>query len=114
MVVLLCLFSVAAILGLALATQRLRERPRWKSVALVHGGLATASLIALIVLCTGAAGTILAVVALAMFIVGAVLGFGLLAFAILKHEQPIPLMVIHGMATVSGIGLLVAAVMGMG
>ena len=84
MTIALVLFGIAALGGLYLASIRLRgaERPP-TAIALVHGAVAAAGLVALLVAVMGASDPGLARTALAVFVVAALGGFFLFA----QHAQ---------------------------
>jgi hypothetical protein len=112
MVVALVLFGIAALGGLVLATQRFRGAPQPAlPLALLHGAIAAAGLIALIVAVTGAAGTVnLAKAALVVFLVAALGGFFLISQHLSKKPLPIPVVVIHALVAVTGFILLLIGV----
>src|SRR5215831_20305519 len=113
MSVALVLFGIAALGGLVMATQRLRGAPQpTLAIALVHGALAAAGLIALIVAVAGGAVPGQARTALIIFIIAALGGFYLFAQHLQKKAIPIPVMVVHALvAVVAFIILLVTAIM---
>ncbi len=106
----LVLFGIAALGGLVMAAIRLRgaERPP-TGIALLHGALAAAGLIALIVAVVGGSVPGLARTALIIFIVAALGGFFLFAQHMQKKALPIPVMVIHALVAVVGFVLLLVA-----
>ena len=112
MVVALVLFGVAALGGLVLAAQRFRGAPQPAlPLALIHGAVAAAGLIALIVAVTGAAGAVtLAKVALIVFLIAALGGFFLISQHLSKKPLPIPVVVIHALVAVTGFILLLIGV----
>ena len=108
----LVLFGLAALGGLTMAVMRFRgaERPP-TGLALAHGGLAAAGLIALIVAVTSPGAPSQARTALVVFLVAALGGFYLFAQHMQKKALPIPVMLVHaGVAVIGFICLLVAAV----
>jgi hypothetical protein len=104
------LFALAAVGGAVMAALRLggRELPPI-ALALLHGALAAAGLITLIVTIVGNVVPTLAVAALIGFIIAALGGFTLLFLFHLKQKAlPIPVMLVHaGVAVISFILLLV-------
>lgn len=111
MIVAIGLFAVAALGGLYMAVVRFRgaERPP-TAIALLHGALAAAGLVALIVAVVGGGAPEAAKTALVIFIVAALGGFYLFAQHLSKKALPIPVMVIHALvAVVAFVILLVAA-----
>jgi glucose uptake protein GlcU len=107
----LVLFALAALGGVTMAAMRLRgaERPP-TALALAHGALAAAGLVALIVAVINMTDPGAARTALLVFIVAAVGGFYLFAQHVTKKVLPIPVMVIHGLVAVVGFIILLMAV----
>ena len=110
MTIALVLFALAALGGVTMAVIRFRgaERPP-TALALAHGALAAAGLIALIVAVMGATPG-LGRTALLVLIVAALGGFFLFAMHMQKKALPIPLMVVHALVAVVGFLILIAAV----
>ena len=103
MILTLILFAVAALGGLVLAGIRLRGTNPPLSVALIHGAVAAAGLVALILAVVQAGGrTSLPRIALALFVVAALGGFVLFATHLRKKNIPVPLMLIHAVVAVGG------------
>jgi membrane protease YdiL (CAAX protease family) len=99
----LVLFAVAALGGLIMAGTRLRGSNPPLALALIHGAVAAAGLVALIVAVVHAsAGTSLPRIALALFVVAALGGFVLFATHLRKKNIPVPLMLIHAVVAVGG------------
>jgi glucose uptake protein GlcU len=111
MTIALVLFAVAALGGLTMAVMRFRgaERPP-TGLALLHGALAAAGLIALIVAMTETGVPALARTALVFFIVAALGGFYLFAQHMQKKALPIPIMVVHALVAVIGFVILLVVV----
>jgi hypothetical protein len=111
MTIALVLLGLAAVFGLYMASIRLRgaERPA-TSVALTHGALAAAGLIALIVAVMSTTNPGMARTALMVLIVAALGGFFLFAMHLQKKALPIPVMVIHGLVAATGFIILILAV----
>ena len=110
MTIAIVLFAVAALGGLYMAVVRFRgaERPP-TGIALLHGALAAAGLIALIVVVTGAGAPAAAKTALIVFIVAALGGFFLFTQHMSKKALPIPVMVVHALVAVIGFVILLVA-----
>ncbi len=103
----LVLFAVAALGGLILASVRLRGSNPPLALALLHGALAAAGLVALVVAVVHAAASAsLARIALALFVVAALGGFVLLATHLRKKNIPVPLMLVHAVVAVGGFVVL--------
>jgi membrane protease YdiL (CAAX protease family) len=103
MVLTLVLFAVAALGGLVLASIRLRGKNPPLALALVHGAVAAAGLVALIVAVLHAgASAFLPRIALALFVIAALGGFVLFATHLRKKNIPVPLMLIHAVVAVGG------------
>ena len=104
------LFAIAAIGGATMAAMRLggRELPP-TALAVVHGLLAAAGLVVLIMTVTSQTVPMMAMVALAGFVLAALGGFTLFfLYQLKKRALPIPLMLVHGgVAALSFILLLV-------
>lgn len=105
------LFAIAAAGGLGLATLRFRGRTLPLGLALLHGALAAAGLVALIlaVIGAGAAVPTLAKTALVIFLLAALGGFFLFSFQLRKKPIPIGVMIVHALAAVTGFVVLVVA-----
>jgi membrane protease YdiL (CAAX protease family) len=98
MIVTLVLFAIAALGGLVLASIRLRGSNPPLALALIHGALAAAGLVALILAVLHASASPSAPrIALALFVVAALGGFHLR-----KNNIPVPLMLIHAVVAVGG------------
>jgi hypothetical protein len=107
------LFAMAAVGGATLAVMRLANRPLPLALALIHGAVASAGLVALIAAVVGAvaAGTV-PTVALVLFVIAAIGGFTLLSFHLRKKSLPIPLMLVHGGVAVVAFLVLLSQVIG--
>ena len=107
MVPTLVLFAVAALGGLILATVRLRGSNPPLAVALLHGALAAAGLVALaVVVARAGAPASLPRLALALFVVAALGGFVLFATHLRKKNISVPLMLVHAVVAVGGFVVL--------
>lgn len=105
------LFAVAALGGVFMAVLRFKgtERPPMP-VALIHGAVAAAGLVALILAVLSAEPAPAVRIALGLFVVAALGGFVLFSFHLRQKALPIPLMVIHaGVAVVAFVLLLLNA-----
>lgn len=112
MVTALVLFGIAALGGLILATQRLRGAPRpTLALALVHGAVAAAGLVSLILVVVEAGAPPVAKTALVVFLVAALGGFYLIAQHLQTKPLPIPVMLIHAAVAVAGFLILLAGVL---
>jgi hypothetical protein len=114
MSLILALFSMAALGGVFLATLRIREKPIPLPVGLIHGAVALTGLGTLMARVLRSDESMLAPVAMAMFILAAVMGGALLTFHLLKYKLPLPLLVLHGLAALAGIAVLVFVQLGLG
>jgi hypothetical protein len=112
MVTALVLFGIAAVGGLILATQRLRGAPRpTLAIALVHGAVAAAGLVALILVVVAPDAPSVAKTALVVFLVAALGGFYLIAQHLQTRPLPVPVMLIHAAVAVAGFLILLAGVL---
>jgi hypothetical protein len=111
MTVALVLFALAALGGLYMAIVRFRgaDRPP-TSVALLHGALAAAGLIALIVAVVEPSAPGHAKAALIVFLIAALGGFYLFAQHMQKKALPIPVVVAHAVVAVIGFIILLVTV----
>jgi hypothetical protein len=112
MVTALVLFGIAAVFGLTMAVQRFRgalQPPL--PLALIHGALAAAGLLALILAVTSGGAVSLAKVALVVLLIAALGGFFLISQHLSKKPLPIPVMVVHALVAVVGVVLLLVGVM---
>lgn len=106
----LVLFAIAAAGGLVLAYLRLTNKPLPMPLALLHGALAAAGLVALIVAVVGD-GPTQARIALVLFLVAALGGFFLFSFHLRKKALPVPVVAVHGLVAVAAfVVLLLGAV----
>lgn len=99
------LFAIAAVGGMLLAFFRLSNRPLPMPLALLHGALAAAGLVALSVVVLGG-GSMQAKLALGLFLLAALGGFFLLSFHLRKKELPVPVVVVHGLAALAAFTVL--------
>lgn len=110
----LVVFCITALGGLALALLQGRGRAVPVPVALIHGASAAGGFLVLSLALMRDESGMLAPVAIAMFILAACLGLTLFVFHWQRHSLPVPVIVLHAMAALSGIALLVAAIAGLG
>lgn len=105
------LFAIAALGGATMAVLHFRGRtPPPALLAALHGILAASGLVVLLlaVLKAGLGG--MPAIALGLFLVAALGGFGLLSFHIRGRALPGALVVGHGLLAVAGFLVLLAAV----
>src|SRR5919206_65025 len=97
----LVLFGIAALGGLIIAIMRFKGRP-YPSIglALVHGAVAAAGLVALIALVAQGHGTSRATTSLVLFIIAALGGFVLFFHHLRKVALPVWLVVVHALVAV--------------
>lgn len=107
MVAAIVLFALAASGGLLLARLRVLNKPLPMPLSLLHGALAAAGLIALIVAVGEGAGG-LPTVALVLFVIAALGGFLLFSMTLRKKQVPIPVVAVH--AIVAAVALVVLIV----
>lgn len=106
MMVPIVLFAIAALGGLALVALRLRGENPVLGLAMVHGALAAAGLIALAVpVLSGRAGPALRT-PLALFVAAALGGFFLLSLHLRKRLLPMGVIAVHALVAVTAFGLL--------
>jgi hypothetical protein len=103
-------FTLAAVFGLVLISYFLRKIETPKSLAFVHGPLAAAGLILLII---NAINTGDYIVPIVIFIIAAILGSVTLIRDLTGKEIPIFLPVLHGLIAVTGYLILVIDFAGM-
>lgn len=105
------LFAVAALGGLVLGVLGLRQRdlPMWLS--LIHGVVAAAGLITLILgVVQGNAGS-LVIISLILFLIAALGGFVLFSYHLRKRPHPKGLIVIHALVAVIAFVLLLLGIL---
>jgi hypothetical protein len=106
----LVLFGIAAVGGLVMVTMVLRGAPRPPlALALLHGALAAAGLVALILVGPGAPS--MARTALVVFLVAALGGFYLIAQHLQTKPLPVPVVLIHAAVAVVAFLILLATVL---
>jgi hypothetical protein len=108
------LFGLAALGGATLAAIRLSGKPRpptW--MALSHGGVAAAGLLALIYAASTQTLPTTAYMALGGFVLAALGGIGIFTLFHLREKPlPIPLVIGHGILAVTSFILLLIALLG--
>jgi hypothetical protein len=107
------LFGIAALGGIVLAIMRFsgKEIPPL-GLALVHGVVAAAGLVALILAVAGGHAPSQATIALIVFLVAALGGFLLFSFHLRRKALPIPVVAIHGLVAVIAFAILLMAIFG--
>jgi hypothetical protein len=105
------LFAIAALGGVVIAVMRFRgkELPPM-GLALLHGLIAAAGLVALILVAVGGNVSTQAAIALVGFVIAALGGFLLFSFHLRLHALPKPLVVIHGLVAVVSFMVLIFAI----
>lgn len=105
------LFAIAALGGLVLGVLGLRQRelPMWLS--LIHGALAAAGLITLIIGVVQGNVGLLPMISLVLFLIAALFGFVLFSYHLRKKPHPKGLIVIHALAAVIAFVLLLIGVL---
>ncbi|HVA66988.1 MAG TPA: hypothetical protein VNK24_08710 [Elusimicrobiota bacterium] len=104
------LFALGAVTGLFLAVQHFRGQALSWGAALAHGAFGASGLVLLAwaLFKTGFAG--LGAISLAVFVVAALGGFGLVSFHLRGKRLPSAVVVIHALAAVAAFAMLVAVV----
>jgi hypothetical protein len=110
----LALFAIAAVGGVLLAYLRIANKPLPFPLALLHGALAASGLIVLALSVFGGKGAGNAGLALGLFVLAALGGFGLFSFHLRKLTLPLPVVVIHGLVAVVAFLILLASVVAAG
>jgi|SRR5438552_15566993 len=103
------LFALAALGGILLATLHLKRKGAPIPLALLHGALAAAGLIVLIIAVAKMASAGLALAALIIFAVAALGGFVLFAMHVMRKQLPAGLIVVHGLVAVAAFVILLIA-----
>jgi hypothetical protein len=106
------LFAIAALGGVIMALIRFsgRDYPPM-ALAIIHGLVAAAGLVALIAIVFGSGVPMLGKVALVLFIGAAIGGFVLVSYHLKRQPLPISYIVIHGLVAVIAFVLLLCAMM---
>jgi hypothetical protein len=107
MIIAIVLFALSAVFGATMAIMRLRGRllPPM-GLALVHGPLAAAGLVFLLVAVLSGGAADLIRIALIVFIAAALGGFFLFSFHLRGKALPVPLVLVHGLVAVGGFVIL--------
>ncbi|MEM7350370.1 MAG: hypothetical protein AAF657_06160 [Acidobacteriota bacterium] len=105
-------FALAAVGGIFLAALHFQGKPLPMPVAIIHGVAAAIGLVLLILYVLGAGGFGLAGTALVILVVAALGGFYLFSFTIKDRPLPSPVVVIHAVAAVAGVGILLKILLG--
>ena len=109
------LFAIAALGGVVMAIMRFTGRNLPPiGLALVHGIVAAAGLVALILTVVGHTVSTKASIALGGFVLAALGGFFLFSFHLRKQALPIPAMVIHALVAVISFVILLLAMFAAG
>ncbi|MCI0488989.1 MAG: hypothetical protein L0229_20545 [Blastocatellia bacterium] len=108
------LFGVSALGGLTLAIMRFKgkELPPM-GLAIVHGLVGAAGLVALILAVTGSDAPVQAKIALGGFVAAALGGFALFASHLRKQALSVPLVVVHGLVAVVAFVFLLLGIFAM-
>ena len=106
MTVPIVLFAIAAVGGLVLVGLRLRGENPPLGVALVHGGVAAAALVALAIPVLTGHGSGRTNPSLVLFVVAALGGFFLLSIHLRKRLIPLGVIAVHALLAVTAFGLL--------
>jgi predicted membrane metal-binding protein len=83
-------------------------------VALIHGAIAAAGLVALLIFVLANGAVHNAGIALVLFAVAALGGFFLFSFHLRNKPLPIPVMAVHALVAVAGFALLLLGVLEQG
>jgi len=112
MTIALVLFAIAAVGGIVLAVMRFKGKPYPPlGLALVHGGVAAAGLVALIAGVAQGQGASPARTALVLFIIAALGGFVLFSHHLRKVALPVWLVVVHALVAVIAFVILLTSVL---
>lgn len=105
------LFAIAALGGVVMAVMRLsgRELPPM-GLAIVHGLIAAAGLVALILVVVGRTVSTQATIALVGFVIAALGGFYLFSYHLRRQALPVPFVVIHGLVAVISFVILLVGI----
>jgi|SRR5215471_180627 len=103
------LFALAALGGIILAALHLKRKSAPIPLALLHGLLAAAGLVLLIIAVVQMASAGPAGVALVIFIIAALGGFVLFTMHLTRKPLPAGLIVVHGLAAVVAFVVLLVA-----
>lgn len=104
------LFALGAVTGLYLAVQHFRGQPLSWGAALAHGAFGASGLVVLAWALSKSGFAGLGAVALGVFVVAALGGFGLVSFHLRGRRLPSAVVVIHALAAVAAFVTLAAVV----
>ena len=104
------LFAIAALGGITLATLHFRHKNLPMPLALIHGLLAAAGLVVLIMAVVGGSTGNLLIASLALFVIAALGGFALFSFHLRRLPLPTPVVFIHGLVAVVAFLLLLVRI----
>ncbi len=111
LIVAFVLFAIAALGGITLAAFRLNHKSLPFPLAILHGLVAAAGLVVLIVAIATGASTTLRNVVLVLLIIAALGGFALFSFDLRKKLLPMPLLLVHALLAVFGFALLLSSLL---
>jgi hypothetical protein len=103
-------FGIAAIGGLTLVTMKNKGKGLPMPLAMGHGLMAAAGLVALIIIVAGDTSNMILNISLACFVAAALGGFTLFSFHVRKKPMPGVLIPVHGIGAVIAFVLLAIAV----
>jgi hypothetical protein len=103
-------FAVAALGGIALAYLHLSQKKASLGLAALHGLLAVAGVVTLLICISKGGADKLLTVALALFVVAALGGLVLFAQHLRARPLPVPILLIHALVAVGGFLTLLAGV----
>ncbi|HTZ21437.1 MAG TPA: hypothetical protein VMC06_11210 [Opitutaceae bacterium] len=99
------LFVLAALLGLTAAFRIIQKKPTVKGVAVAHGALGAAGLVALILYAVKNPHGLLTI-AIVLLVVAALGGLVIFVNDLRGKAGPLPLVVIHALAAVTAVALV--------
>lgn len=103
------IFLLAAAGGLIMATQIFKGRKPTVAIALLHGPLAGVGLFMVFWLWMESQAATVLSVALGVLVLAALGGFFLVSFHMRGKPHPKPVVVVHALAAVTGVGALIVA-----
>ena len=106
------IFAVAAVGGIYLALLHFQGKPLPMPAAIAHGVAAAIGLVLLILYVLSDGSASLATIALVILVVAALGGFYLFSIYLKDKPLPSPVVIIHAVAAVAGVGLLVKILLG--
>ena len=105
------LFLIGALAGLAMAVKIFRGQTLAWSLTLVHGVLVASALLVLAIAVWQGAGDSYGLTGLGVLLVAALGGFYLLSLHLRRKNHPKPVVVVHALLAVTGVLILLAAVL---